>query len=356
MASLLQKELSVALGVVTRCARVTKRLQARLCTEQSICKSDSSPVTVGDFTVQALVLSELCRAFPGDGFIAEERSEVLRAQPEELRSVAQLVYGEEGADEGGGSRDPTGEQMAALCRAIDLGGTGYGQNGRTWVLDPIDGTKGFLRNEQFCIALALVLTDSERPARVGLGILGCPNLDWDPATPQRCSVQKGEGWTFYAVEGQGASGRRLHGDAPDVRLQASPTQDCTTLQCCTSVPSTGHSEQDTIAATVKALGTSVPPLELDSQAKYGLVACGAADLYLRIPKGGANGQNIWDHAAGCVVVQEAGGRVTDSNGNPLDFGSGEQFPNQAPAIIVTNGALHASVQATVRQCAVRGAA
>lgn len=109
-------------------------------------------MTVADFTVQALVLGVLSRYFPGHGFIAEETSSVLRQDPESLShvlSVVRTVLGRQGLAD------------AELCAAIDLGTRGHGKNkrgrrgigGRTWVLDPIDGTKGFLRGEQFCVAL-----------------------------------------------------------------------------------------------------------------------------------------------------------------------------------------------------------
>lgn len=109
-------------------------------------------MTVADFTVQAIVLGLLRRYFPGHGFIAEEMSSVLRQDQSSLfhvLSVVSQVLGQKGLTE------------ADLCAAIDLGGRGHGKHerghwgkgGRTWVLDPIDGTKGFLRGEQFCVAL-----------------------------------------------------------------------------------------------------------------------------------------------------------------------------------------------------------
>lgn len=112
---------------------------------------DSSPVTVGDFSVQAIVLYILNRYFPGYGFIAEETSAVLRQDPVSLAAVLEVVRK---------ALDPELTE-AELCAAIDLGGRGHGnlarerpeRGGRTWVLDPIDGTKGFLRGEQFCVAL-----------------------------------------------------------------------------------------------------------------------------------------------------------------------------------------------------------
>lgn len=63
-----------------------------------------------------------------------------------------------------------------------------------WTIDPIDGTKGFLRGEQYAVCLAF-LVDAE----VQVGVLGCPNLPLDMANPD------GEkGCLFVAVKGQGA--------------------------------------------------------------------------------------------------------------------------------------------------------
>lgn len=99
--------------------------------------------------------SRTSRYFPDHGFIAEETSSVLRQDQPSLShvlSVVSTVLGREGLTE------------AELCAAIDLGARGHGKHelgrwgkgGRTFVLDPIDGTKGFLRGEQFCVALVSV--------------------------------------------------------------------------------------------------------------------------------------------------------------------------------------------------------
>ena len=59
--------------------------------------------------------------------------------------------------------------------------------GRYWTLDPIDGTKGFLRGDQYAVALGLI-DDGE----VILGVLGCPNLP---------NSDGSRGAIFSAVEG-----------------------------------------------------------------------------------------------------------------------------------------------------------
>lgn len=69
-----------------------------------------------------------------------------------------------------------------------------------WTIDPIDGTKGFLRGEQYAVCIALLVD-----AQVQLGIIGCPNLPVDPAQPD------GErGCLFVAVRGQGCHQVPLH--------------------------------------------------------------------------------------------------------------------------------------------------
>ena len=62
-----------------------------------------------------------------------------------------------------------------------------------WTIDPIDGTKGFLRGEQYAVCVSLIAD-----AQVKVGVIGCPNLPIDPAHPEQ-----GTGVIFKAVRGQG---------------------------------------------------------------------------------------------------------------------------------------------------------
>jgi 3'(2'), 5'-bisphosphate nucleotidase len=63
-------------------------------------------------------------------------------------------------------------------------------------------------------------------------------------------------------------------------------------------------------------------------------------------------EKIWDHAAGKIVVEEAGGRVTDVFGNALDFSKGRTLEDNR-GVVATSGAIHEEVIAAVRK--VRGA-
>ena len=128
----------------------------------TITKVDTSPVTVADFAVQALVLSHLHNYFPADGFIAEESSDA-------LRDGEDLTYQIMAALESLSSSSNNKIGLDDICSSIDLGKSyktwegsqiSIGRPNRVWCLDPIDGTKGFLRGKQnggqYAIALALI--------------------------------------------------------------------------------------------------------------------------------------------------------------------------------------------------------
>lgn len=103
-----------------------------------------------------------------------------------------------------------------------------------------------------------------------------------------------------------------------------------------------------------AAGVTAAPVRMDSQCKYGIVARGDASIYLRLtrytpapsPLLGAHQQthrvssssyveNIWDHAAGVVIVKEAGGEVTDLEGKPLDWSHGKKLShNKVPIALL----------------------
>ena len=120
---------------------------------------------------------------------------------------------------------------------------------------------------------------------------------------------------------------------------------------CESVEA-AHSAHGAAAQIAARLGISAEPVRLDSQAKYGVVARGEADIYLRLPTKADYFEQIWDHAGGVLVVEEAGGKVTDVTGEPLDFTHGRQL-KQNRGVIVSNGRLHAMVLEAVRAVGIK---
>jgi 3'(2'), 5'-bisphosphate nucleotidase len=305
-------------------ARICRAVQATLGAADSIKKTDKSPVTVADLATQAVVARRLADAFPDVPLVGEEDSKVFAedAGAALVDPVLARVRTE--------WPDATDARMRA---AIDLGRGEGGASGRFFTLDPIDGTKGFLRGDQYAVALALV-----EDGRVVAGVLGCPNL----ATPEG-----GRGAVIVAVRGAGA--RLLAVDGADVvgsPARVSSQRDPARARLCESVDK-GHSDQTVSHAVVARMGVLAPPVRMDSQAKYGVLAIGEGEVYLRVPTDPKRSEWIWDHAAGAICVEEAGGRVTDLDGKPLDFGRGRALTANR-GIVATNGALHDAVLAAVK--------
>ena len=90
-----------------------------------------------------------------------------------------------------------------------------------------------------------------------------------------------------------------------VSLQEDPSQ----AVFCESFESS-HSSHEKSAEIARILGTKRPPLRMDSQCKYGLLARGDVSVYLRLPTRKSYQETLWDHAAGSIVVHEAGGKVS----------------------------------------------
>ena len=119
---------------------------------------------------------------------------------------------------------------------------------------------------------------------------------------------------------------------------------------CESVES-GHSAHGDAASVAERLGITAAPLRMDSQAKYAVVARGEADIYLRLPTRAEYREKIWDHAAGALIVAEAGGTVTDIHGRPLEFHHGRELAANR-GVIVSNGRLHDRVLEAIATCGI----
>ena len=321
-----EQERAVAVEAVRQACRLGQTVRATLVSDETMAKKDKSPVTVADFGAQAVVVSTILAAFPGADVVGEEDASELRTEAgrslkdKVVRSVRAMTpaLGE-------------GEILAAIDQATHPGGPA----GRYWTLDPIDGTKGFLRGEQYAVALALI-----EEGQVVLGVLGCPNLPIDPARPDGP-----RGCLFSAVKGAGAVMCGL--DDPAGRpISVSSVADAARASFCESVES-GHSSHDDAARVARRLGVAVPPVRMDSQCKYAAVARGDASVYLRLPTRSDYEEKIWDHAAGWIMVNEAGGQVTDVRGQPLDFSLGRTL-RRNQGVVATNGRVHAQVIAAVR--------
>lgn len=343
------KELEVAQLAVQRAAILTKRVFHEKA-KGTVSKDDKSPVTIGDFGAQALIISALKANFPQDEIVAEEEADTLRTDEKLKESIWELVKSTKLDDAnaegiiGGAIKD-----VESMLDLIDEGKSKGGASGRIWAIDPIDGTKGFLRGGQYAVCLALMVDGD-----VKVGVLGCPNLPVDDAAPLTVDIgsnatDEGRGVLFSGVLGHGASSRPLTTGslAESKSISMKPISEMSSATFCESVEA-GHSSQGDAAQIAQKLGITKPSVRMDSQAKYGSIARGAGDIYLRLPTSKLYVEKIWDHAAGDVIVREAGGQVTDVSGNRLDFSIGRTLAKNK-GVIAAPASVHDQVIKAVQE-------
>lgn len=319
------REKKFAVEAVTLAAELCRAVQTGLVLK-ALAKDDRSPVTVADFGSQAVVCRQIHAAFPAYPIVAEEDSAQLRRSENAARLKKVTYYVQQLYDHA---------SPADVCRWIDYGNGTVGA--RFWTLDPIDGTKGFLRHEQYAIALALV-----EGGQVQVGALACPNLLLDMAR-----LHGPTGVVFVAVRGEGTQMAPLGSDA-FVPVRVTPPDDLERLRFVESVEA-AHGDQPLQKAIAEAVGITAPSLRMDSQVKYGVLARGDAALYLRLPspKNPDYREKIWDHAAGSLIIEEAGGTVTDMHGRPLDFVSDFKMKDNR-GVVASSGPIHAAVLAALQ--------
>jgi 3'(2'), 5'-bisphosphate nucleotidase len=174
---------------------------------------------------------------------------------------------------------------------------------------------------------------------VVLGVLACPNLPMEGGAGALLVACRGEGARIVPLAGSDDRGREIRvSDVADTRL----------ARFCESVES-GHSDHGHSVKIAGLLGITRPGVRMDSQAKYAAVARGDAEVYLRLPTRADYREKIWDHAAGLVIVEEAGGKVTDIAGAALDFTCGTTLAKNR-GVVATNGTLHGEVVRAVASC------
>jgi len=327
MLNLESPEIKFAADAVRQASLLVKQVQAEM-VSSALTKDDRSPVTVADFAAQALVGYLLEKSFPQDAMIGEEDSSVLQ-NPEEGETLMNITHFV--------GQYTDGATPEKVCEWIDRGSAQSAT--RFWTLDPIDGTKGFLRGDQYAVAFALVVDGA-----VQIGVLGCPNL-----TEGYRSEIGGPGSLVVSARGQGTWVTTIEGKTAYKRMQASLQDDPAQTRLLRSFES-GHTNVSQIDLVAEALGVQAAPVRMDSQAKYSVLAAGHGDLYLRLLSSSMPNyrEKIWDQAAGALVIEEAGGKVSDLDGKQLDFTAGRTLANNR-GICASNGKLHPAALTALRE-------
>jgi 3'(2'), 5'-bisphosphate nucleotidase len=257
-------ELAVALDAVEQAARVIMEEYVRF---QVIADAPADISTDADRLSQDLILKHLHAAFPGDALCAEETTEAF----------------------------------------ADVRQTGS----RIWIVDPIDGTRGFARkNGEFSIMVALV-----EQGRIALGVVS------EPAKERLTHAVRGGG--CWKCDGGDSSA-----EPTLCRVSA-----CSELAGATLVQS--HSRNpDQPSPQMKALQPARVVETYSAGIKLAMVARGEADIYLNTYAA----FHDWDICAGQILVDEAGGRVTGLGGQELHYGLPGAW--QRHGLLASNGKLH----------------
>ncbi|MEN8242003.1 MAG: 3'(2'),5'-bisphosphate nucleotidase [Chloroflexota bacterium] len=326
MINLKSTQLGFALKAVRQATLLVKKIQAEMVTE-ALTKGDKSPVTVADFAAQAVVARLLLSTYPDTPLVGEESAAALTT-PEEAETLDQIT-----AFVSHQIRDVKKEQVAEWIN--------YGSTEPTsdyWTLDPIDGTKGFLRGQQYAVAFGLVVN-----GKVELGVLGCPNL-----TDGQTEEIGGPGSLIIAQRGQGTWTTPLTGQLDLKQLHVSEISSPAEARFLRSYES-GHTNVSQLDVIGEKMGVAAEPVRLDSQAKYSILAAGAGDALFRLisAKMPDYKEKVWDQAAGSIVCEEAGGKVTDLDGKPLDFSQGRTLAHNR-GILATNGKLHDAILEAIK--------
>lgn len=353
------KELDLAVRIVHMACSLCQKVQQSLVSAASghvLAKDDDSPVTIADWSVQATVSWLLSEFLEGRSvsIVAEEDVQTL-SKPEAASLLSAVVntvneclaeapkYGLQCPKKVLG----TSQILEAISRCNSTGGP----TGRHWVLDPVDGTLGFVRGDQYAVALGLI-----EDGKLVLGVLGCPNypmrkelLNYNhqcnqikPTSPPSSDIWQ-KGCVMYASRGTGQAWMQplIHGDTkfewPNsaTLLQASPVDDPSQATFCEPVEKANSNHLFT-EGLANSIGLKNRPMRVHSMVKYAAIARGDAEVYIKFARSGYK-EKIWDHAAGVVIVEEAGGVVTDAGGRPLDFSRGLYLEGLDRGIVACSG-------------------
>lgn len=295
--------------------------------------------------------------------VAEEDSASLRQSEQMLARVTDAVND--------ALANTTGHSLLSqdqVLRCIDRGCSPGGRTGRHWVLDPVDGTLGFVRGDQYAVALALV-----DDGNVVVAALGCPNMPTASSAVMESSEQDGtlfygfhtrvvskmlagakgagawyKGVLFAAAKGSGTWVQPVDLDVPAMPTAVHVSTEATPGRMRITEPVLKANSSQSLTASIAATAGLAPkPLRLYSMVKYGAVARGDADVFMKFPKPGYK-EKIWDHAAGVLVVAEAGGVVTDAGGQALDFGSGRFLEGLDRGIVAGTISAHSRVMSAIQ--------
>lgn len=264
---MLEKELAAAIELALSAgAKVMEFYASGVAVEKKFgADNQSEPVTVADRTASKHIVEGLAALFPEDGVLSEEEDDLV-----EIRAASR----------------------------------------RVWMVDPIDGTWGFVKKDgDFGVQIGLC-----EGSEAVLGVVFLP----------------ASGLLYYAAKDEGAFVRE--GDGAAKRLQVSDETDFKRMSLATS----RNHRSERMTRVVEKFGFLREVRRGSVGLKVGLVAERTCDLYIHLsPR-----TKYWDTCAPQVILEEAGGRLTDIFGEHIDYNLSDVQNHNG--VLASNGAAHAS--------------
>lgn len=292
-----KKELEIILPIIVKASNLCMEYRNSVDFEKDI-KEDDSPVTVADVCSQILINKVIMENFSNDLIIAEEdmHSIVNDKMKEKIEKWLGFKDWKKYLEK---------KSIFPSLSSSSISNENGMESSRFWAVDPIDGTRGYVNGEQFCICIALVINE-----KVVLSVVNCPVL--------KSSVTQGIGALFIAMASHGAFEVHLESQQWH-RLESETLIDSFENRKLTETSSTKHASHFYSGKIMEHFNMDKESIKVDGQGKYCLVARKEAVIYFRKPSNDNYEEKIWDHAPGILIVLESGGKVFDKYGNDIVF-------------------------------------
>ncbi|MEE9377970.1 MAG: inositol monophosphatase family protein [Candidatus Lokiarchaeia archaeon] len=290
------RELKFAIDIVRKASIITEWFRKKGIESFSFKKSDQTPVTLADFASQIYLISQLREYFQDDQIIAEEENiEFIDQKAENL--IKQCF-----------------EELNLINLEILKENIRYhGKSSvRQWTIDPIDGTIGYQKGLSYAIGVGFMIESDPKICAIAV-----PNYNEKALA------------IFSAEKNQGAQVSFNKNVFEPIKVNLN--EDIRNIRLCHSL----HYDQPWVLNFAQEIGIR-NFIQIDSMAKFCMVADGTADLYLK-PLDPEH-SFTWDFLPGDLLVREAGGSVTDLNGERLKFKERKCLWTK-PGIIASNSRL-----------------
>ena len=271
-----EKEVNALVEIMKKAIPLTLNAQKNLNQQEIKLKNDGTFVSICDFATQALIMYNINKLLPGDDVLGEE--DMTKTTPEFLDMVKSLL-------------PPEIEPVSACSRAIRQINP---ENHRTWVVDPIDGTEGFVHQSAYAIASCL-LVDLKPQVSI---------TAWPLHDPKYTGIEMEGPVIFIAIEGGKSYVMDLNNNIKEMPVVKTPEK--------AHLSNTVGPRQQYMKDHLGIPNT----ISLVSMVKSFILAAGKANVYIRMHK---VPENVWDIAPYEIFLRNCGGIITLGNGKPIEY-------------------------------------